>query len=287
MPSLVLSARAISMPKLNKPVDILGMFAILCSIRLRISEDYHRLLCSEEDGSSPTFVPWQTFAADPQAKTTSTLVVDIMDTYGDMIVNGNPNCMALWHNLCIMLSADLRIFELGAGCAGADAAHNALEKIRMWTQTPAARRAIIHAGQTYRLMTDRRPSDGDPLHTSNGLFVAALVLGLYIFMVPSKEDDEDPESYEILDCVNWKLVGSKGLSPENGYVDDPAVNFIRKGGPISIGGVAHHSGYQSARRVLLDFAHLLDTASRWRIGHYTEVLRIMSDYMLSKETSHL
>ena len=192
MPTLTLSSTGFTIPRVVWPLDILGMHVVLCTIRLRISEGYHRLLSgTERRAALESFVPWQTFITDPQAKITQTLVVEVIDHYGDMLHQMHPNCMALWHNLCIMLTADLRIFEIAAGCLGAIAARKALEDIAIWTQTTAARRAVLHAAQTFKLMSNRKASEGDPYHSCNGLFVSALVLGLYVFMVPSDTEGSD------------------------------------------------------------------------------------------------
>jgi len=88
----------------------------------------------------------------------------------------------------IMLTSDIRLFEIGAGCAGATPARQALDDIAIWTQTSSARRAIVHAAQTFKLMSNRRASDGDPFHASTGLFISALILGLYVFMVVRRSE---------------------------------------------------------------------------------------------------
>ncbi|KAH6713361.1 hypothetical protein BKA61DRAFT_691194 [Leptodontidium sp. MPI-SDFR-AT-0119] len=121
-------------PRTERPMDMLGMHGVLCTIRLRISDDYHRLL----PNSSPnmvrrSFVPWETFATDLQGNITRLLVVEVLESYGDMMGLNNPNCMAMWHSTCIMLTADIRLFELGAGCAGASPAREALRNITTWT----------------------------------------------------------------------------------------------------------------------------------------------------------
>ena len=89
--------------------------------------------------------------------------------------------------------------------------------------------------------------------------------------------------FELLDDVDWSRIGSEGIAYETVYVDDSAVNFIRKGGSISLSGVIHRGGYQSARRIVLDFVHLLDEMGKWRVGRYTHVLRIMSDALVDDE----
>lgn len=267
-------------------MDTLGMQGILSLARLRILEDYHRLLSGiDKDATETTLVPWRTFFTDPKAQVTPTLVMDVMETYSEMLSHMNPNCIALWHNTCIMLTADFRVFELGAGCAGPANARQALGNIAIWARTTAARRAVLHAAQTFKIMSHRRASDGDPFHLCNGLFHSALILALYIFMVPPrKEEEAEGPTYELLDDVDWRRVGRQGLAFVTDYVDDPAANFINHGGSISIDGVVHYGGYQSARRVLVDFVQLIDEVGKWRAGRYTHVLRIMSDALVDDES---
>ena len=284
MPSVSMSSQHATIPSVTKEIDALGIDSILCTIRLRISEDYCRLLPQSRTLSPEgQHVPWHTFAADPQAKLTQVLVVDVINSYQQVLGSANPNSMALWHNICLMLTADLRIFEMAAGCLGPVMARKALEQIATWTQSTAARRSILHAAQTFRLVSNRRVSDGDPLHSSYRLFSAALILSLYVFMAPQLDDEKD-SVFELMDEVDWVSIGSEGITPiGNEFINDSAVKFIRNGGSYSLSGVVHKHGYQSARRVLLDFVHLLDDAGKWRVEHYTRVLRIMSDALVEEE----
>lgn len=288
MPTMRLSSRHATFPVISKSIDVISLYGVLFTIRLRISENCSRLLSgSKSRTADQSFVPWRTFEDNSEAKLTSSLLVSVVKSYGDMLGLMNPNCMVLWHNMCIMLTADLRMFEIGAGCAGAIAGRKALENIATWTQTTAARRAILHAAQTFKLMSNRRASDGDPFHSSHSLFLSALVLSLYVFMVPGQESDRATSSFELLDDVNWIRVGSEGLSQNSSFADDPVTEFIRNGGSISLAGVVHHGGYQSARRILLDFAQLLEDVGRWRVGRYTRVLRIMSDALVDEDITNV
>ena len=287
MPAMKLSSMRVEIPLTVRPIDLLGMHGVLCTIRLRISDDYFRLLSrSSSRTGQKSFVPWETFATDLRGNVTRLLVVEVLESYGDMMGLNNPNCMAMWHSTCIMLTADMRLFELGAGCAGAIAAREAFNNIAVWTQTTGARRAILHAAQMYRILSDRRASDGDPFHASNGLFTSALILSLYTLMVPEDSINSETDPFELLDPVDWKIVGREGLSHDferNGHAQDPAVDFIRHGGPISLSGSIHYSGYQSARRILLQFVHLLDDIGKFRVDRYTRILRILSSTLIDDD----
>ena len=105
------------------------------------------------------------------------LLFNVVDSYGDRFERMNPNCIVLWHNMCIMLTIDIRILELGAGRAGAGPARQALDDIAAWSQTAAARTACVHAGQTFMIMSKRKLSDGTMFHSEITLFTSALVFG--------------------------------------------------------------------------------------------------------------
>ncbi|PVH69489.1 hypothetical protein DL98DRAFT_625011 [Cadophora sp. DSE1049] len=289
MPAMKLYSMRVEIPRTARPIDMLGMHGVLCTIRLRISDDYYRLLSkSSSDTGQKSFVPWETFATDLRGNITRLLVVEVLESYGDMMGLDNPNCMAMWHSTCIMLTADIRLFELGAGCAGAIPAREAFSNIAIWTQTTGARRAILHAAQMYKIMSDRRASDGDPFHASNGLFTSALILSLYVLMVPSESINSEIDPLELLDTVDWKIVGREGLSHEfehSDHVQDPAIDFIRHGGPISLSGAVHYSGHQSARRILLQFVHLLVDIGKFRVDRYTRILRILSSTLIDDDNA--
>jgi len=301
-----LSNDNLTLPDLNNTLEPLAMHGILSIIRLRISHDFHRLLSGcHRRADEQYFVPALTYDLDPRAKQTKSLVIHVMKSYDQLFTSMNPNCIVLWHNTCIMLTSDIRLFEMGAGCAGAPAARQALDDIAVWTQTPSARRACLHAAQTFKLMSNRRASDGDPFHASTGLFISALILGLYVFMVPPESDSGTANTgagsglgFDLIDDVDWSVVGGEGLgatSPDansmnlhnmnNQATDDAAVNFIRNGGGICFDGVIHRPGYEAARRILLDYARLLEDIGRWRvrISQYSKVLRIMSDALVDVE----
>jgi hypothetical protein len=115
-------------------------------------------------------------------------------------------------------------------------------------------------------------------------------------MIPPKPEPQSHHStnpispgFDLIDDVDWDIVGSEGLSDEavNLPADDAAVNFIRNGGGICFDGVVHSPGYEAARRILLDYARLLEDSGRWRVrvNQLSRVLRIMSDALVDVEMS--
>jgi hypothetical protein len=178
---------------------------------------------------------------------------------------------------------------LAAGRSGATPARKALDDIASWSQTPAARRACLHAAQIFKALANRKASDDTMFHSVFALFSAALVLGLYIFMVPRDvETQAGSSSIELLDDIDWQKVAGEGFTsfnePRGGrsytHTDDPAINFIRNGGLVYVRGVPHQGGYQSARRLLLDYAGLLKDTGKWSVRKFSYVLHIMSDVLM-------
>lgn len=289
MPTVMSPSENINLPTLEGPVDDFCMHAVLAMIQLRLSEAYHRLLSNR---ANYPFAPCHTYAMDGRARCLPSLQLQVVNSYGEILDRLNPNSIIMWHHMCMMLTADIQIFDLAAGRAGPIPARKALDDIAAWSQTPAARRACLHAAQIYKAMTDRRASDHTMFHSVYSLFSAALVLGLYTFMVPqTAESQVGSAAIELLDEISWPQIGLEGftnfMEPRGSQAftptDDPAVNFIRNGGTIYIRGVPFQGGYFSARRILLDYAGLLKDAGKWSVRKFSYVLHIMSDVLMDVE----
>lgn len=279
----------INIPALDGPIEELNIQAVLAMVQLRQSEAYHRLLSNR---ASYPFAPCHTYAMDGRARCLPSLQSQIASTYGETMDRLNPNALILWHHMCMMLTADIQIFDFAAGRAGPGPARKALDNIAEWSQTPAARRACLHAAHIYRAMTNRKASDYPNFPSVFSLFSAALVLGLYTFMVPdSASTPSSVGSIELMDDVDWQQVGTEGftsfMEPRGSQAftptDDPAVNFIRNGATIYLRGVTFQGGYQSARRILLDYAGLLKDSGKWSVRKFSHVLHIMSDVLMDVE----
>jgi len=307
-----------SLPALDTELAIQGFLA---GLWLRLAEARHRLLLvpfRHNDINTITqrpLIPLPTYALDPTASSIVPLLTSISLVYHPLIQNSNPNILAWWHSQCMCLLADLPLFELAAGREGPDRAKQALESISIWAQTPAARRACVHAAQTFAVMSGRRISDGTTSHSEIALFHGALVLGLYLFTVHDEDAPADAhaaamrldeeELFELLDPVDWRTIGSEGMTVEtvsgnssftntganaiDGLIqsstpltglESPAKRFIVQGGPVSFNGATHKGGYNSSRRILLDYANLMKSVAKWNVRGYCRILRIMSDTLI-------
>ncbi|EED16736.1 C2H2 transcription factor, putative [Talaromyces stipitatus ATCC 10500] len=276
-----------ALPALDVPVDEFCMHGVLAMLQLRLSEAYHRILFKRP---SYPFAPCHSYAMDSRARCLTSLQVQLMNTYHESLSHMNPNCIVMWHHMCMYLTADIQIFDLAAGRNGAAPARKALDDIAAWTQTPAARRACLHAAQIFKEISNRKASDDTMFQSVHALFSAALILGLYIYMVPrSAETQAGATSIELLEDIDWQQVGTEGFAgfmepqssnPGSRTIDDQSINFIRHGGTIYVRGVPHQGGYQSARRILLDYGGLLKDTGKWSVRRFSYVLHIMSDVLM-------
>jgi hypothetical protein len=298
----------------------LGRSSFLALLQIQVLETYHRLLLTPppppagRPTSGCSSVPWTVYAGDAKAKSLVPALLAASHTAGPLSrqLVDDTNCVVLWHSLCVMLLADPRLFELAAGRHGAAPATAALEGIGRWSRTRAARRAVVHAAQNFKLMSERRVSDNVTVHSVAALFASALVLGLYLFMVspgrgssrqataPVELVDGRPDWRELADLGFAAAADEEGPRPPHGETTttttgllplteredephSPVVLFVKHGGSVSLHGVPHAGGYESARRVLLDFANLMDGISGRRLRTLTQVLHIMSDDLMNVE----
>lgn len=289
MSTVLAPSENINVPAQEGSVDELSTQTVLAMVQLRQSEAYHRLLSNR---ASYPFAPCHTYAMDARARCIPTLQFQIATDYGTTLGQLNPNALITWHYMCMMLTADVQIFDLAAGRSGPAPARKALDDIFEWSQTPAARRACLHAAHIWKAMLNRKAADHPTFHSVFALFSAALVLGLYTFMVPNPAGAlSSVGTIELMDDADWQLVGTEGftsfMEPRGSQVfsptDDPAVNFIRNSATIYYDGVQFQGGYQSSRKILLDFANLLKDSGKWGSKKFSYVLHIMSDVLLDVE----
>ncbi|KAK0390072.1 hypothetical protein NLU13_3645 [Sarocladium strictum] len=224
----------------------------------------------------------------------------IYTAYPDFLRHENPSCISMWHHLNIQLLVNVEVLEIAAGRDTVEEAHAALRIIASWSKTQAARRACLHAAGVYAAMSRRRTHHGLMLHSEASMFVAALVLALYVFMVPQSEDvhdeqaspkDSPMESFEILDELDWRTIGLQGYEswdlnetalPENTGSERAPNRFIRQSPHFNFMGTTCNGSYECARMILLEFAHLMEDIGKGREG-LSRVLRAMSDSLVDME----
>lgn len=276
------------------PTGIIGLLSI---IWIRILEVHHHAAKVDHRISN---APQIVFALEESGNVLSRMLDDIYRAYARFLGLKNPNCITMWHFLNLNLFSNLQVFELAAGRNGADSAHEALKNIAAWSHTWYARRACLHAAGIYTAMNRRRINDGTMFHSEVSIFAAALVLGLYVFMMGSSHDDDlshqlgagtDVEPYEFLNEVDWPGLGGDGsasssfspsIAADDGQ-ENAARRWVREGGVVSFSGVICEGGYNAAKMILLEFASLLEEVGKWDAKPLCRILRIMSDSLLDIE----
>ncbi|KAF5626820.1 uncharacterized protein FTJAE_9492 [Fusarium tjaetaba] len=242
----------------------IGMTGLLSVIWARILQHQHQSRGARDiNGDQPTA------SVDASTETGNNILRvlgDIYTNYSRFLRYRNPNCIAQWHFLNLNVLANLEIFEMASGRNGAESAYAALQEIANWSQTQYARRACLHAAGIYVAMSRRRANDGVMLHSDMSLFTAALVLGLYVFMMQPNEGhtDADTESFELLNDIDWT------------NLCDP-MSIVEHAGDNT---AMCEAGYNAAKMILLEFASLLEEVGKWNAKELCHILRIMSDSLI-------
>lgn len=253
----------------------------LCIADLKASNNMY-----DADPAKNILYPAETFQISTTGVATARLLQTIYVSHGEGLLASDPNAIALWHNMCMNMCANLNLFELAAGREGIEVGKAALEKILAWAHSPNARRACLHAAQVYVCMMRRRITDGTTFMSEVALFNAALVVGLYVYASPATLEEDAESPLELLDTVDWSQVGDEGLPGWDASRHNPgyaASRFISKGGPISFNKMMCQGGYMASRRVILNYVGLLEEVGRWNWRKFRHILRIMSDSMVELE----
>lgn len=266
-----------------------GLYGLFSAIWNKILSANYLLLESRGQPASWSTIPVLWYSKDAEAKYISPLLQGIYQNYFRKQLDINPNCLTSYNHLCLLLTANVSIFEIAIGRKGPEGAKSALTNIYEWTSSAAARRACLHAGQIYRQMTRKRTSDSIMFHSEAAIFDAALVLALYLYLKPQECTESAGgigDGFELTDDVDWASVADEGfLEPQDIPLSrssqiSAARRFIIYGGPIRFSTIRLWPGYGSARRILLDYLHLLGEVGKWRNQAYCHILRVLSDNLV-------
>ncbi|KAL2786640.1 hypothetical protein BJX66DRAFT_346690 [Aspergillus keveii] len=216
----------------------------------------------------------------------------LIKAYGGSLMNGNGNSLILWHYIGLCMTTNLSTIEDAAGRNGPEAAKSAVDSLKTWANSPAARRACLHAIHALTASSHQRLSGGVMLHTEMALFTAALVLVFYIFTAPRFDTSDHTPCYDLFEDVDWAEVGNAGLGPlisssSPSSSTCAATIFIQNGGPITFRGAEYHNPYGAARRAFMNYAAHLKDIGRWNVEEYCKVLHIISDTLFASETGDL
>ncbi|PKY04331.1 hypothetical protein P168DRAFT_343780 [Aspergillus campestris IBT 28561] len=288
LPIVLTPLESIKVPLLSNPVDGICMYGVLAMIQLRQSEAYHRLLLNR---ASQPFIPCYVFATDGRARCLLSLQIQIAHQYSDVLEQLNPNVTIMWHTMCMSLTADLQLFiRASERDVPTPVRKTSLRQIKEWSQTPAARRACLHAAHIYKAIHKAIANDVGPkhllFHSESSFFIAALVLALYKLTVPEpRAPPAGSTSIELLNDLRWPTLGTECfvsiVNPEPS--DNLAINFIRNSGTVSMGGVPLPSGSLSARHILRMYERLFEKSAKWNVGNLLRGLRLFHDDLFGTE----
>ncbi|KAJ5984076.1 hypothetical protein N7481_006175 [Penicillium waksmanii] len=261
------------------------MYGILCAILLRVSSDIDRLVTKSElvPLSQHHHVPWMVCRLDRRASIGVPLLTTTINEYENTLSESNPNCIVIWHCACMLACVDGNVLARAAGREGPNTMNKARQELISWTETDAARRACIHAAQTFRILSHRKPADGTAFQSVRTLFMSAMVLGFYLLAKaysPIYSPIHENVAFDLSNTdVDWKTIGEEGLceSPNPQSSENAAVRFILSGGPIVMDGKKYQSGSRHAKRIILEFASLLDEIGSHWMADYAQLLYTIHD----------
>ncbi|KAJ5727258.1 hypothetical protein N7493_005078 [Penicillium malachiteum] len=290
-----LSSHHFHLPNLQGHQHALSMYGLLCSILLRVLADTHRLITSSDlvPAEKHQYVPWNVFRLDKRASIVAPLLASVIHTFEGTLRQSNPNCIVIWHSVCMLLTADMNVLSSAAGRNGPECMLDARQALISWAYTPAARRACLHAAQSIRILSHRKPADGTAFQSVRTLFMSALVLAFYLLAMPETACLQSPTwvDFDLASSdIDWTVIGDEGLSNLDSSdieiqnqvkLEDAAVRFVRFGGPILIDGKRYEPGARHAQRIILEVAGLLDeVGTHWMAG-YSQILYMIHDTMVT------
>ncbi|KAH7341212.1 hypothetical protein BKA66DRAFT_479189 [Pyrenochaeta sp. MPI-SDFR-AT-0127] len=276
-------------------LNTLAMQTVLSFLCLQVTAARHALPVGGRsifESASCTLA--EAFESDPQNKDMILAVIALPSRYAETFRNKDPITLLGWNNLCLLLTADLDLLEIGCGREGSESARRAMVAIGKWSRSASARRAILHATQIFSILSSTRIRESNFARADRLLFVSALVLSMYLFVMEHKEDDDGDPLFELIQEIDWTAIGAQGLqySSEAGLLNEEqpvssssaVIQFIKHGGPVAFSKEEQHGGSVAARKVLLNYVYLLDSVGKWRESTYSQRLRIMSDLMIESRS---
>ncbi|OAP60422.1 hypothetical protein AYL99_05424 [Fonsecaea erecta] len=267
--------------------DALGLRTLLDVLCLREAAYRHKLLSKANSPSRPTsFVPSLVYARDESASNIARALVSIATTRTPLLQQDAPAALT-WNHLCLLLCADIDRVQTACGRTGLEAAHKAMKDLFLWSQTPSARRAVLHSAQIFNILSQQRVSDCKTLLPELLLSNAALVMAMYVCVSP-----QNSHSYvqptELLQRPDWCSIGEEGFCPPSRIEDRDGLamsmnsliwRFIVEGGALTFGGETYSPGAASARKVVLVYAQLVDEISPKPGSDHSRLLRTIGDFL--------
>lgn len=255
----------------------------LAAIWIRISDVRHRSLPPQDlRNSTGSHIPAVTYAKDSRSHGILSLLASLMYENQEKLQNRDPRANSEWNYLNMIMLADLELLECAIGRSGPMLGRSALEQVAIWTETTAARRAVLHAAQIYLILSRLRRSYTPWYHSELSLLSAGLVLGLYLLVKRTGENVDIVETspVELLEDVDWRSVGqNEEFGAANISSDHPSCKyaaFINKGGTFAWDGQVCVPGHISARRIFHEFSTLIISFA-WPDSQASHIFGILSE----------
>ncbi|KAH8593151.1 hypothetical protein B0O99DRAFT_222582 [Bisporella sp. PMI_857] len=293
MPLIQPRLRVQTFPATAPPtLDLSSMQSIVGIIYLQIAAALLELPSGKDTlWRSVSCSPAETLARDPMNENIFKAILLIPSKYADIFRGKDTLIMMAWNNLGMVLSADLDLLEIASGREGLEPARAAMVAVTKWSRSSSARRAVLHASQVFRILSSSRPRISNIARLDRLIFVSAIVLCMYLFVVEQREEDQNSQVFELLQDIDWATIGGEGLHypPENGLStlnlacqspqasNNAVLDFLRHSGPVTFAGEDQLGGASTARKIMLNYVHLLDDLGKWRSSRFAQSLRIMSD----------
>ena len=269
------------------PLSYYALHSVLNYLQLRNADAYQRLMEDpaniRPDGDC-VLVPLQLYRENLTLQDFVRQVVTFMHVWPRVAPHylhdwQRSNLVVFWHYLCLCLTVPQDLVEVAAGRDGVPAASQAINSIAAWSQTSAARRALVHAAHVYKLLSQRQQHEMSSIYVSFATFISALVITLYVFARPSIATDSPGLPYELTQDVDWSSFGMAGLDDPMKPADhSQAEQFILEGGDWTFDGRSLH-GLVGGRHVLARFADLLRTCGRYNFRQMSQILVMMNDML--------
>ncbi|KUL88315.1 hypothetical protein ZTR_04929 [Talaromyces verruculosus] len=264
---------------------------ILDYIQVLIFDSQVKIFSVADDRMLQTssFAPVNLYNRSAEASHIGHHLVAISSNYSRLLQRPDPLPLLSWNYLCMLITAPVEQLELALGRRGPESAPKARAAIEVWCNSPAARRAVLHAAQIFYILTNHAYSplslvDNTLLRVECMVLTSALVLGMYFFTKESimssstiAGDSNPPPQHalELLQEIDWTIPSGEGFTD---HASDSAIapdhperyvagqcsgvqarEFIRHGVLlISFEGDPQRQGAKTAQTVFQEYAYLLD-----------------------------
>lgn len=246
-----------------------------------------------QHANPPRLVPFLVYQSNEQADQVRDILTSITLLRPRTLNETNPGLAVTWNHLCLHLLVDIDRIQNPCGRAGPEAARHAREELTLWCGTASARRAVLHSSQLFRLLSRYRVGDNKASVLGHVLFLAAIVMGVFFLLSRKTSSIAVNPPIELLGAIDWGVVGNTGLDTNDTvpYYVYPSIQgaqqgnasvttFIRESGPMTFGGEEFEHCPQSARKVVLLFAQLLEEISLPERFEYTHLLKTIADFFI-------